>query len=676
MSVKQNFFALLASMIVLSACGGGGGGDTGASNTNSPSTGGTASSSGGSTAEGTPGADQSWLTFSPSAITVDAVQGQSTAFTVSAHASKAIAQAFNIGIVEDSGLITTEVSVNGGATPFDYNAVLHVSPLLATGTRSGTLVVKLCEDDPVTCSKPVSGSPWRIPLTVNVIASTPAPTTPTGSTTPTTPVTSPTPVAPTAPAALTLQFNKSAFAASFTQGESSTVSLTATTSRAIEGEAKVGVFERTGLLSSGGGNLQSTGQQTYSISLPLNASLAVGQYSSTLEVRVCQDDPSICNKPLSGSPWNLPLSVNVTPTINLTALTALPGVPAWSTQQGNAGHTGAIVASVDPSTFTRRFNVPTSGQYASTIAADGNAIYAVRGSGLSTWTLQAISENSGAELWHVDLGTLSHVNPPAAANGKVYLTSTGHADSYLWIFDQATGALLAKQAMSSQWENYMAPTIYNGSVYSDYGYYGGMAKYDAVTGAQQWTVGLSQYDGWTPAVDSQYAYTYVGGVFTAVNSATGVIEYTVNDPRFGGWNPSSSVVLGNGMLYATDGGRLTAMNLTTRAISWYLQGNGATGQPALSANTLYLLHANGTVLEARDPASGAQQWLASLGSAYNQVVVTSNLAFVSNSSTTLAVDLSTHQIVWSYPLGGTLAISQRGVLYIVAPQKIAAVNLK
>ena len=75
MSVKQTFAVLLASTIVLSACGGGGG--TEAPNANSPSSG------------GTPAADQSWLTFSPSPAKVDAVQGKSTAFTIAAHASKA-----------------------------------------------------------------------------------------------------------------------------------------------------------------------------------------------------------------------------------------------------------------------------------------------------------------------------------------------------------------------------------------------------------------------------------------------------------------------------------------------------------------------------------------------------------------------------------------------------------
>jgi len=292
--------------------------------------------------------------------------------------------------------------------------------------------------------------------------------------------------------------------------------------------------------------------------------------------------------------------------------------------------------------------------------------------------VQAISEDTGAEVWHIALGKLSQVNAPAASNGKVYVTSTGHGDSYLWIFDQRDGKLLAKQAMSSQWESYLAPTIYGGSVYSDYGYYGGMAKYDGVSAAAQWEVGLPQFDGWTPAVDSQFAYTYVNGTFYALNAATGATAYNVVDPRYSwhGWSADGSVVLGNGMLFAVDGGRLSAMNLDTRAISWYLQGNGVAGQPALGAKALYLLHANGTVLEARDPAAGTQQWVASLNGTYANLVVTGNLAFISNDTTTQAIDLATQKTVWTYPLGGTLAISSRGVLYIVAPKKIAAVNLQ
>lgn len=154
------FPALLASALMLSACGGGGG------SAGTPVGGGGSSNSGG----GGSTADQSWLSFTPNPVTVNAVQGQSTPFTISAHASKTITQVINIGIFEETGLITTQVTVSSGATQYDYNATLRASPLLTVGAHTGTLVVKLCEDDPLTCAKPISGSPWRIPLTVNVKA--------------------------------------------------------------------------------------------------------------------------------------------------------------------------------------------------------------------------------------------------------------------------------------------------------------------------------------------------------------------------------------------------------------------------------------------------------------------------------------------------------------------------
>jgi outer membrane protein assembly factor BamB len=62
---------------------------------------------------------------------------------------------------------------------------------------------------------------------------------------------------------------------------------------------------------------------------------------------------------------------------------------------------------------------------------------------------------------------------------------------------------------------------------------------------------------------------------------------------------------------------------------------------------------------------------------YSSVIVTHNLAFVSSRSKTLAIDLSTQQVVWSYPLGGNLAISARGVLTILSDAgALAAVNLR
>ena len=48
----------------------------------------------------------------------------------------------------------------------------------------------------------------------------------------------------------------------------------------------------------------------------------------------------------------------------------------------------------------------------------------------------------------------------------------------------------------------------------------------------------------------------------------------------------------------------------------------------------------------------------------NNIVVCRNLAFVGTDKATYAIDLATHQSVWSYPATGALALSTQGVLYI------------
>ena len=641
--------ALASCVLLLSACGGGGGGG------------------------GAAGADQGWLTFTPNPVNVAANQGQSTWFTINAKSSRTITQVFNIGIVEPSGMVTTDVSL-APVSQYEYNATLRTSPTMGAGSHSGRLEVRLCEDDPKVCNKPISGSPWFIPMTLTVNAApvvTPPVVTP--------PVVTPPVVTP--PVVLppvTAQFNLASIDVSTYEGEPVTVALSAGINRSLLGVANVGVVDSNGLLAASTNDANFTDSLHFNATLQTATGLSVGKHTGTLQVRACEDSLAVCAKPVSGSPWSLPISVNVASQLNLKALSTLPQVPDWSTHQGNAAHTGAINASFDSAAFTRRFTVGTTGAYQGGVATEGANSFAVIALA-GQWFVQAISDVTGKELWRVSLGTLSNANPPAAASGKVYVTSTGHQDSYLWILDQRDGSLLAKRAMSSQWEHYLAPTIANGAVYTDYGYYGGMAKYNGTDATPQWEVGLPQFDNWTPAVDNNYAYTYVNGTFHALDNGSGAVGYTVADPKYSwhGWSADGSVVLGAGMLYAYDGDRVTALNLTTRVIAWSASGNGVTTQPALGAGALYVLGANGTVLEARNPASGAVQWISNdLGAPYRQVVVSNNLAFVSNDSTTLAINLNTHKTVWTYPLGGKLSISKRGVLYIVSPQKLAAVNLQ
>jgi len=59
------------------------------------------------------------------------------------------------------------------------------------------------------------------------------------------------------------------------------------------------------------------------------------------------------------------------------------------------------------------------------------------------------------------------------------------------------------------------------------------------------------------------------------------------------------------------------------------------------------------------------------------VLVTKNLLFVSTADATYAVDIASRKQVWSYPVGGALALSSQGILFIAQDQgKLVAIGVK
>jgi hypothetical protein len=56
--------------------------------------------------------------------------------------------------------------------------------------------------------------------------------------------------------------------------------------------------------------------------------------------------------------------------------------------------------------------------------------------------------------------------------------------------------------------------------------------------------------------------------------------------------------------------------------------------------------------------------------------VTQSMIFVATNLATYGIDFKTHQIVFSYPLTGRLALSHNGILYIQGVGPLAAINVK
>jgi outer membrane protein assembly factor BamB len=633
--------APLLMALALAACGGGGGS--------------AGTSGGGSGSGGTPTSSEgSWLAFNPGAVDVSAYEGESVSFSIKATSNRTFDKPFNVGIVDPSGTITTDVQVSAESA-MTYVANLKTSPVLPAGVRQVSLEVRLCEDSPLTCSKPLPGSPWHVPLKVTVKSA--------------------------ADAAQRLALSATSLQAETYADEKVKLTFSGQFKGDLLGKAfQVGIFDKAKLSTIA----VTTGPQNFSAAVTIAANLQPGDYSSNLEVRLCFDDPSVCGKPVAGSPWLMPLKVSVKSPLNLKPVTAVSGLGAWSTYQGNASHSGFVDASFDASKFTRRFNMPT----ANTIKANYNGVAIDNGKVFfiplvyvsNPSELVAINEVDGAVAWRANLGAVGVTAAPATGNGKVFVTTTGEQNGSLWIFDQQSGALLSKTPMQTQFLLNQAPTVLDGDAYSLTGDYGsGISKFSSLTPTVLWSGAMPQNDGYTPAVDANNVYGYARGKLRVLWARDGQFRWEANDAGYSGAGRNGrTVALSDGQAVIVEGARLVAFDTLMRTRAWSVT-NLHVGQPAIGNGLVYALAAGGSVLEARALEDGKLQWATeSLGNyKLTDVIVSRNLAFVSGDEMTFAIDLATHKVVWAYPRGGTLAVSGNGVLYILSANgNLVAINLQ
>ena len=347
----------------------------------------------------------------------------------------------------------------------------------------------------------------------------------------------------------------------------------------------------------------------------------------------------------------------------------------WSTYQGNNRHTGAIDASVDPSAFavgwTRTFTAR-----ATSAVTGGGRVYTTIGS-----QLRALNPATGADVWSYDLGARDSFDPPAYGNGRVYAVTGGHSNSFLFGVDAASGTLLFRSSYSNQWSSWFAPVVDEQNVYMAGGYYGGMYSFDGVNGTQRWFVNTNQYDAWTPALHQGRVYAYTGDYspkLQVVDAASGAELFSIADPNFA-WNGWSMyiapVVGGRNNVLATQGGRLISFDLAGKRIGWEMSG-GFAGPVTVVDGTIYVIKSG--AVEARSEANGALlwAWAPPAGAVGGTLVATNNVVFASTESATYAIDTSARRHTWSYPSGGSLAVTPDGRLLIVSQTKITAIDIR
>jgi len=180
------------------------------------------------------------------------------------------------------------------------------------------------------------------------------------------------------------------------------------------------------------------------------------------------------------------------------------------------------------------------------------------------------------------------------------------------------------------------------------------------------------------------------------NPTTGAVTHSIADPTFQNLNYQigGSPVLGAaGSVFAAtytnaninrathqNDNTLLRFDVSTDSVAWQIAG-AFPSTPAYDAGVLYVANEKPLRLEARAEADGAVLWSwtppAAGGTAFmSEVLLTTNLIFISTDTSVYAIDRVTHEPVWSYPQPGRFALSRNGVLYVSGNSWLTTFNLQ
>jgi len=500
-------------------------------------------------------------------------------------------------------------------------------------------------------------------------------------------VTPPTPVEP-----IVLTLAPSPAAVTQNAGTATTFTVSIKANKAVPSNVNAAVAAKADLFANT--SLSTVSAQEYEARITTSAALLPGTYTSTIEVKLCTDAAATCRQPVAGSPWLLPVTLTVKKVGTLSALTPVAGMHAWTQAQYDAARTSFIPATFTPSAFNFRWSVDADSakerRYSPVIVAD-KTVYMLSsapsaGGTDPQWTLQTIEESNGQERWRGDVGKWNQVSAPVLAGGSVSLLASGPVSNSYRNYNTGTGQISALTISNAGTLTapYGAPLVSAGMFYGQYGATGTLAKFDAAGTVLQWSYKDTRRNngGWAISTDDNLIYNYSQGWMLGIEAATGTLKYAVASrlPYFGA-PATMAPVLSDGQLFVTEsdssGGGLAAFDPATGKLNWQVQANFTT-YPAVAAGVVYAV--NGDKLEARNTANGVPLWSSpalGAGGPYTQVLATNNLVFAASQSRVVAVDLATHNVVWEYPAGGAIAISDNGILYITHPVNgLVAINLR
>lgn len=344
----------------------------------------------------------------------------------------------------------------------------------------------------------------------------------------------------------------------------------------------------------------------------------------------------------------------------------MPESKLWNGYQGNAEHSGFTAINIDPENLSLRWSVtlPNSSSLNPVVAADGK-VFVTSNANNNEQRFYGINAANGGVNWQKNYENVYSINAPTLYDGKVYFQTRENSGSYLNALNAISGDSVFAASYGSQWSRYKAPTAFEGDIYIAGGTYGGSYKFDGETGEALWFQDLQQCDNWTPAVDSEHLYYFSQGFVIADKSTGAAIE---KNEEFD-ISCQTPVLAGSDTALVISGFDFYAFDTQTAEKIWSINTedyyNRYIGTPAVALGKVYANKSG--ELKVLDLYSGEELWSwrpQNNNSIQGNVVLTLNHAIVQDNTNTYAIDLTTHEQVWSYPVSGQVSLSKEGAFYI------------
>jgi outer membrane protein assembly factor BamB len=376
-------------------------------------------------------------------------------------------------------------------------------------------------------------------------------------------------------------------------------------------------------------------------------------------------------------------------------------VQEWTMFQGNSLHTGYVPVELDVQNFREQFfKVVLPGDWLNPITCGDGEVFVTSREVWGKKALYAFSAENGTLEWKHDFGDIDFVYPPAYADGKIFFAAgVNYENSFFYAIDISSKSIVFQTAYLGYAGTPTMPSISGGTLYfrSEHEFPSprGVEAIRQSDGQRLWFTGTYQGYAWTPAADASYIYDYSADAdlakLTVINCESGDITFEIPDSfrTIGSEDTSLAPTLGSlNNILVTSGGRLISFDLIRRVVGWEIQEDFK-GEVTLRNGVAYII--NGDHIEARAETDGSLQWMWEPPDINSNLVplkpmiVTDNILFVScgdptawaPSGFTYAVSLQSHETVWTYWIGGYMALGKKGILFIATDNGLlAGINLK